>query len=620
MIEGAGSLFQHGVASGDPTPRRVVIWTRVTAPAGRTPVAGLWRVLEAETGRPIANGQTRIRTEADDTIRVDVGGLSPDTRYVYEFEVDGELSPRGRTRTLPESDVTSIRFGQVSCAKYNAGHFNAYARLAERDDLSFLLHLGDWIYEASQTPPASQTASRDIGRPFDPLHECKTLDDYRQRYAQYRRDPDVQAISAAHPVISTVDDHEFADGAWRDGATEHKPGRDGPWSARRAAAFQAREEWLPVRRPDMASPERVYRSIPIGSLAELFMLDTRTMRDEPVPPPASGKKGRTALGPDQRAWLYDALRASRARWRLVGNPSVMTRTWNDSLPASVREALVKVKLIDMDGTGPDYDQWDGYPHERRELLDVISKLPESNVVVLSGDVHVGLAAELAETPSEPPVAVEFVNTSLTSQNLDDKMGWSLRKESLEVEQALLAGMPHLRYIDLDSHGYSIVELDRDRLRFEWWTVDGLETRSPGQALASAMTVRHGQPRLFGDGEPAEGAAAPAASAAPEAPAARKRTPPAPTSPRQPAAKSPAATAGKQAATPAAATPATKPPARLAAKAAAKRAAAPATKPRAGSARNTPAKPPATPVTKSPATPAARPDAPKRAAPRKPKAS
>lgn len=503
-----GSLFQHGVASGDPTPRRVVIWTRVTAPAGRTPTAAFWRVIEAETGRHVANGQTRVRTESDSIVRVDVSGLSPDTRYLYDFEVDGEASPQGRTRTLPEGNVASIRFGQVSCAKYNAGHFNAYARLAERDDLAFILHLGDWIYEASQTPPASQTTSRDIGRPFDPLHECKTLDDYRARYAQYRRDPDVQAVSAAHPVISTVDDHELADGAWRDGATEHRPERDGPWSERRAAAFRAREEWLPVRRPDMASPERVYRSIPIGSLAELFMLDTRTMRDEPVPPPASGGKDRTALGPEQKAWLYGALRASTARWRLIGNPSVMSRTWNDALPKPVRDALVKVKLIDLDGTGPDYDQWDGYPHERRELLDAVSRLPVSNVVVLSGDVHVGLAAELAETPTEPPVAVEFVNASLTSQNLDDKMGWGLRKESLAIEQAFLEGMPHIRYVDMDSHGYSIVELDSEELRFEWWTVEGLDTRSPGHALAASMAVRHGEPRLIGPGALAGGAAKP----------------------------------------------------------------------------------------------------------------
>ena len=527
------SLFQHGVASGDPTPRRVVIWTRISPPReGHPPTTALWRVLEAETGRPIANGQTRVRVEADSTVRVDVGGLRPDTRYLYEFEVDGQPSPQGRTRTLPEGDTASIRFAQVSCAKYNAGHFNAYARIAERDDVAFLLHLGDWIYEASQTPPASQTASRDIGRPFDPLHECRTLDDYRLRYAQYRRDADVQAVSAAHPVISTVDDHEFADGAWRDGATEHEPERDGPWSERRAAAFRAREEWLPVRRPDQARPERVYRSIPIGSLAELFMLDTRTLRDEPVPPPASRAKGRTALGPEQKDWLLAALRSSTARWRLLGNPSVMSRTWNDSLPEFVRTALVKVKLIDLDGTGPDYDQWDGYPWERRELLDAISKLDVANVVVLSGDVHVGLAAELAEEPSEPPVAVEFVNTSLTSQNLDDKMGWKLRVESLEVEEALLAGMGHIRYVDLDSHGYSIVDLDADRLRFEWWTVEGVDARTPGHALAATVSVRHGVPRLVAEGEPASGAT----DAPVRAPKATDRAPKAAAKPATAAAK------------------------------------------------------------------------------------
>ncbi len=490
------TAFLHGVASGDPTPRRVVIWTRVSGTPGAEPVGVRWRMFEADGDRPAGHGQTLARTDADWTVRIDVGGLRPNTSYLYDFEVDGELSPRGRTRTLPEGDLAFTRFAQVSCAKFNAGHFNAYGRLAERDDLAFVLHLGDWIYEASQTPPASQTPSKDIGRPFEPLHECRTLDDYRTRYAQYRRDPDVQAASAAHPFIATVDDHEFADGAWRDGATEHKPERDGPWADRRAAAFRAREEWLPVRRPDPAKPERVYRSIPLGTLAELFLLDTRTMRDEPAPPPALSREGRSALGEDQKAWLFDGLAASPARWRLLGNPSVMARTWNDALPEVARKALVKIKLIDLDATGPDYDQWDGYPQERREVLRFIGELEVPNVVVLSGDVHVGLAAELAEDPHMPPVAVEFVNTRLSSQNLDDKMGWGARTESLEIEAALLAGMPHLHYLDLDSHGYSIVELDRDQLRFEWWTVDDLATRSPGQVRSAARAVRHGDPRLI----------------------------------------------------------------------------------------------------------------------------
>jgi alkaline phosphatase D len=173
----------------------------------------------------------------------------------------------------------------------------------------------------------------------------------------------------------------------------------------------------------------------------------------------------------------------------------MSRTWNDALPESVRTALVKVKLIDTDGTGPDYDQWDGYPQERREVLQAIGELEVANVVVLSGDVHVGLAAELAEDPTMPPVAVEFVNTSLTSQNLDDKMDWQPRSESIALETAYLDGMRHIRYVDFDSHGYSIVNVDRDQVRFEWWTVEGLAERAPGHALAASMTVRHGEPRL-----------------------------------------------------------------------------------------------------------------------------
>jgi len=171
----------------------------------------------------------------------------------------------------------------------------------------------------------------------------------------------------------------------------------------------------------------------------------------------------------------------------------MARTWNDALPEHARKALVKVKLIDGDGTGPDWDQWDGYPQERRELVRFIGELATPNVVVLSGDVHVGLAAELAEDPHMPPVAAEFVNTSLTSQNLDDKMGWGPRTESVAIEQAILEGMPHLHYLDLDSHGYGLVDLDRERLRFEWWTT-GLGPDDAGQALSKAMQVRRGETR------------------------------------------------------------------------------------------------------------------------------
>ena len=149
----------------------------------------------------------------------------------------------------------------------------------------------------------------------------------------------------------------------------------------------------------------------------------------------------------------------------------------------------------VDGTGPDYDQWDGYPAERKVLLDFVRDEGIRNVVVLSGDVHVALAAELGEEAGNDPVAVEFVNTSLTSQNLDDKMGWLRRSDSIAVELELVRGLLSIRYVDLDSHGFSIVDLDRERLRFEWWTVEEIHERAPGAQLTAAWSVRANQPRL-----------------------------------------------------------------------------------------------------------------------------
>jgi alkaline phosphatase D len=495
LVEPVGPIFRHGVASGDPLQDRVVIWTRVTTEDGRPVSLAWWLEDAAEPQRRRRSGDVQATADRDWTVSVDVDGLEPGRRYRYGFAALGETSVEGRTRTLPGNDIRHLRLGQVSCAKFNAGFYNAYRRLAERDDLDAIVHLGDFIYEASNTPPKSQTPGADIGRPFDPLHECRTLVDYRTRYAQGRADPDVQAASAAHPFIATLDDHEFADGAWRDGAQEHVDERDGPWSRRKADAFRARAEWLPIRPPDPADPSRVFRTVHFGRLVDLFLIDTRTRRDQPVPPPDSARPQRTALGPEQRDWLFGELARSTARWRILGNPSVMARTWNDELPGEVKAALVKVKLIDADGTGPDYDQWDGYPADREALLRQVRDTGPRNVVVLSGDVHVGMAIELAIGTGEEPVAVEFVNTSLTSQNLDDKMGWKPLTESVPLADAYMAGMPHLHWVDFDSHGYNIVDITPERVVVEWWAVDTVLRRTTGQRRLAAWGVRHGTPHV-----------------------------------------------------------------------------------------------------------------------------
>ena len=201
--------FVHGVASGDPLTDRVMLWTRVTTD-GSDPVTVNWVIGEDEAMKKVVDsGSVEATADSDWTVHVDATGLEPDTTYYYGFRALDADSPVARTRTLP-TDTDHLKFAMVSCAKFNAGFFNAYGCIAKRDDLQFLLHLGDYIYEMSNTPPKTQTGPADIGRPFDPLTECVTLEDYRTRYRQYHRDPDVQAMHHKLPIIPTLDDHEFA--------------------------------------------------------------------------------------------------------------------------------------------------------------------------------------------------------------------------------------------------------------------------------------------------------------------------------------------------------------------------------------------------------------------------
>jgi alkaline phosphatase D len=497
QVQAPSSPFQHGVASGDPLEDRVILWTRISSDS---PCVAVEYELANDAGftEIIARGQLEARASADHTVHADPSGLEADQIYFYRFHALGHTSPTGRTRTLPGADAHHLRFAQVSCCKFNAGFFNAYGALAKRDDLQFLLHLGDYIYEASNTPPAGQTPGADIGRPFEPLHECKTLADYRCRYNQYHRDSDLQAMHAALPLIASVDDHEFADGAWREGADEHREERDGPWRDRVDAALQARAEWLPIRPVDPADPWRIYRSLSFGALADLHLTATRIYRDQPQAGEAMANPERTALGLAQRQWLFDALDRGRAQWQLIGNPSVMATTWKPGLPDTVLTALIKTKLVNSKGDGPDYDQWDGYPAEREIIYRYFQSNP-ANFVVLSGDIHVSMALELRADPYDQqsePIAVEFVNTSITAQNFDDKMKWPPRSQSLAYEQELQQHLTHIKYVNLDGHGYNIVDVTPERLQVEWWHVNAVLTPSHEERCDQVMHVRPGSSKLI----------------------------------------------------------------------------------------------------------------------------
>ena len=498
----ATNTFSHGIASGDPLADRVVLWTAVSGAEGDVPVR--WRIAHDRALSQVVAEDTAVATAAaDHTVHVDVTGLEPATTYFYGFQVGEELSPIGRTKTLPSGAVERARFAMVSCAKFNAGYFNAYDRIADRandGDIDFLLHLGDYIYEAAQNPPPPQTPGADIGRPFDPLDECITLDDYRTRYRQYHLDPMVQNMHASVALIATLDDHEFADGAWREGADNHTEAAFGPWSVRKAAAFQAREEWLPIRRPDPDDPTRVFRSVPLGDLADLVLTDARSRRDQPVPAPAMDAPERTALGAEQRAWFIDTMKASTAAWRLWGNPSVISSTFTPDLPDDLVPAMLKLKLCNPEGTAVDHDQWDGYPAEKDAVLAELEALPEHNLVVLSGDIHVGLACELHRDPfasaesAIPAIGVELVTASITSQNLDDKLHYPYGG-SRTAEQRFVETFPHAAWTDFDGHGYVLVDVDHDRLEGQWWFVGAVLEPDATEFCAASYQVERGTARL-----------------------------------------------------------------------------------------------------------------------------
>ena len=278
----AAGPFQHGVASGDPLPGGILLWTRVTPTAESVPGSGAgpevtvtWQIAaDAGFSTVVQSGQVSTGPARDHTVKADVAGLTPATTYWFRFGYDGAWSPAGRTMTAPAEDaaISRLRLGVVCCANWEAGYFAAYRHLAERGDLNLVVHLGDYIYEYA----TGEFAARDVVvRPTQPEHEILTLSDYRIRHALYKTDPDLQALHASVPWIITWDDHEVANDMWSGGAENHTPGEEGDFGSRVAASRQAYAEWMPVR---LGADGHIYRRLRYGNLVEVSMLDLRSYR------------------------------------------------------------------------------------------------------------------------------------------------------------------------------------------------------------------------------------------------------------------------------------------------------------------------------------------------------
>ncbi|MET9434547.1 alkaline phosphatase D family protein [Streptomyces sp. NPDC006551] len=498
-------VFLHGVASGDPLPDGVLLWTRVTPTRAAVPgslegpdVTVAWEIAEDRAfGTIAARGTATATALSDHTVKADVRGLRPATTYWFRFTAGGTVSPVGRTRTTPAHDATAagVRFGVVSCANWEAGYFSAYRHLAARADLDAVLHLGDYLYEyASGGYPAEGSTVR----PHEPKHEIVSLADYRVRHATYKTDPDLQALHAAHPVIAIWDDHEFANDAWSGGAENHTEGAEGAWAARVAAAKQAYFEWMPVR---TSTEGTVYRRLRFGKLADLHLLDLRSFRSRQssVGNGAVDDPERTLTGRAQLDWLKSGLAGSDTTWKLVGTSVMISPVAFGSLPAHLLGPLAELLGLPKEGLAVNVDQWDGYTDDRKELLAHLTGRSIRNTVFLTGDIHMAWANDVpvkaATYPLSQSAATEFVVTSVTSDNLDDILRVAPGTVSVVAAGALRAANRHVKWVDMDHHGYGVLDVTAERSQMDYYTVSDKARADATTAWARSYRTLSGTQRV-----------------------------------------------------------------------------------------------------------------------------
>jgi alkaline phosphatase D len=483
--------FTHAVASFDPTTDAVLLWTRAPGEASLR-----WRVArDAQMTDVAVEGEVPVRADADHTAVVDATGLEAGTSWFYDFTtLTGARSPVGRTRTLP-AGAERLRLGLVSCSRFSVAPLGVYRALAERE-VDLVVHLGDYIYE--------DDGDKGV-RVHEPPRRATTLADYRTRLAQVRADPDAQALHLRHPMVGVIDDHDIADNFWSTGAKAHDDDEDGPWPERARAALTARHEWLPQRLRDPGDPTVTWRSVPVGDLAELVLLDTRLAgRDQ-----QAGDEGtlplhhpqRSLLGDEQREWLGQRLADTSRPWAIVASGVVVNEVCLPFPAWSVLNSALPNGYAALDGSVLHDDQWDGYPAERRLLTDRLRSRGQhgGRTVLVSGDIHSSWAFEGPRGDDDHPVAVEVVIPSTSSK----PMGRGKVPGLWRVLDAAVQRLHHVRWADVTRRGYAVLDLTPERATVEWWFVEPTDDDVAGTAWLGAAwcTERAPWPPAF---EPTEG--------------------------------------------------------------------------------------------------------------------
>ena len=520
--------FKHGVASGDPASDSVVLWTRITTSTESVQVQ--WELAtDAAFFDIVSSGETTATASADYTVKVIPGDLTPGQNYYYRFMSGEEISPVGRTKTLPTGALDRLAIALVSCSNYAFGYFNAYAAIAEDEAIDIVLHTGDYIYEYGANGWGKETATA-LGRLHDPPHEIITLDDYRRRHAQYKTDAGSLAMHAAHPFVACWDDHESANNPWKDGAQNHQSDTEGDWATRRDASLQAYYEWMPIREPEPGmSRAEFWRIYKFGDLATLITLETRhTARGEQVDyhkfrpgiqdhasrnafmADVIGDPDRKMLSPKMEAALTGGLSQSIADgqpWRLIGNASPIARMLTPdvvslgAIPEQRLEDGVSHAKYTLAWKGkwnlPFFtDTWDGYPAAREAFYDLCRDAGAQDLLVLTGDSHSFWANQLFDEAGRP-MGLELGTAGISSPGDFVETGWG-PEVSETLDRTFEQALDEVRWTDNLHQGYVRVVLRSNEARADFIAViTVLTVDKRTEVLRSETIIRGADQIVFG---------------------------------------------------------------------------------------------------------------------------
>ena len=524
----SNKYFHHGVASGDPDQNSVVIWTRISGI--NKPVQVNWQLAtDTNFNNVIKKGSLKTDARRDYTVKIVVDKLPSGEEFFYKFDVKDKSSVIGRTQTLPEGHIDKLVLALATCANYPFGYFNAYDAIAKDESIDVVVHLGDYIYEYGVDGFGGDVGKR-INRNHLPSHEIITLDDYRQRHAQYKTDPGSLAMHARHPLIVMWDDHETANNPWMGGASNHQDD-EGNWQARRKASLQAYYEWLPVRDPAHEIDRQNYwRHYKFGDLASLITLESRhSGRSEQISLDKNlpnihnkqqaqdfmrdtvGAQNRNMLSKDMEAFLSEELKESidvGRGWRIIGNPSVMAKTVSPNLQDprldKLREKLTgkrkskidKLALLGELGLPEDLDMWDGYPAARERFYQIANKAGASDLLVVSGDSHSFWANELYDN-SNKSMGVELGATGISSQrSIMEALGEDIM---LRYDELNSAQNKEIKWTDGRHRGFIRLEIDHHGGHADFITVSNVESPDYETKIIYSVDIEKNQSSLkFGD--------------------------------------------------------------------------------------------------------------------------